>query len=90
MPCRGYTGLELVSEWAPGLEDVAADLHQRLGWDREVGSHHDWSAVEVVVQRADARQLGHRTQEPWHQEAEGERHAAAFYVSKWRLQLQAR
>ena len=32
---------ELVGEWAPELEDVAAGLHQRLGWDREVGSHHD-------------------------------------------------
>ena len=32
---------DLVSGWAPELEDVAAELHQRLGWDREVGSHHD-------------------------------------------------
>ena len=32
---------ELVSGWAPELEDVAVELHQRLGWDKEVGSHHD-------------------------------------------------
>ena len=31
---------ELVSGWAPELEDVAVNLHQRLGWDRAVGSHH--------------------------------------------------
>ena len=32
---------ELVSGWVPELEDVAAELHQRLGWDREVGNHRD-------------------------------------------------
>ena len=32
---------DLVSGWAPELEDVAAELHHCLGWDKKVGSHHD-------------------------------------------------
>ena len=69
---------ELVSEWAPELEDVAADLHQRLatGLGQE-GGQPPRPAMEDVVQRADAGQLGHCTRESWHREAEGKRHAAA-------------
>ena len=32
---------EPVSGWAPELEDVAPEVHQRLRWDKEIGSHHD-------------------------------------------------